>query len=254
MTRAIRIFILAAVALSSAFAGAADGAKQLYEKAVTAYEKSDYLKALQFIDDSIKADPANKQAQKLKLVIESALHPADVPGAAPAANTTDDLWSYSPGQNGLDVDPEYLRVYQLADGPTEELAYATRALRFPTNAVEWETDFQMKVGDYGTVGSGVSLRSGTKVLLSLYADNGVFRLNTPSPTIFGEKVRSGWHDYKLVWRAGIVEVWIDEAKAYSTPCSGIPDLLVFGGDLGKKGRQTEAYFVFSGTSYNVPGK
>jgi hypothetical protein len=230
---------------------------QLYEQAVNAYERDNMLQALQLIDKSLKLAPDNKQAQKLKQVIEAALHPADAPSASgvPVASAmSDSVWTYSPGDNALESEPLFLHVYHSAEGPTADHAYATMALTFPPQAVEWEAEFKMKIGTVQSVGSGVILRNDQKPIISLLGGADGLKLQAADRTVLHGKVDSRWHDYRMWWRAGRLELWQDGNRVAAGTSSGIPNLLQFGGDWGRQGRQTEAFFQWVGMSYNVPDK
>jgi hypothetical protein len=223
-------------------------AQELYDKAVVAYENDNYLKALDLLNQSLKVAPDNKQALKLKLVIESELHP-DGPGASGDGNS---LWTYCEGQNSLDSDPEYLHVSHTASGPVTEPAYATMSVVLPAKTTEYEIIFKLKFGDLGGLPSGVILRSKDKAVLQLVADTSSQSFGTPDTTFAKKPVDPSWHEYHIRWRAGQAELSCDGHILATGPCSAMPDLLQFGGVQGKSGRQSEAFFQWIGLDYNVP--
>src|SRR5205807_9869626 len=94
---------------------AGDDAKQLYEKAVSAFEKDDYLKALDLVGQAIKLSPANRQAQKLKLVIEETLK-GEVGAVDGSTGPSNSRWTFCFGQNTIESEPSFVHVYHTADG------------------------------------------------------------------------------------------------------------------------------------------
>jgi hypothetical protein len=240
------------VLLQSSLAGPIDDAHRLYEKAVDAYSNDDALKALSLINESLKLVPDNKQAQKLKLVIESALHPADISLEPGTGVTSDSLWTYCQGENTLESDPQFLHAYHSAEGVVQDPSYATMSLSLPPTCTEYEVLFRMKIAETGSIPSGVVLLNGDKPVVSLLTDAFGRTVSASPKTLAHTKVDSQWHEYSIRWREHKVEVTADGQQVGSGYCDGIPNLLQFGGRAGKKGIQTEAYFEWVGLNYNVP--
>jgi len=247
MSRFIKLAVFAAVLGLSLWSAADESAQVLYERAVAAYERDDYLRALQFVNQSLKLAPDSKQAQKLKQLIDVSLHSGESgsgTGAAP-----DSVWSYSPGENSLESDPESIHVFHSAMGATTQPAYATMALHLPAKCTEYEVIFKMKFGASGSLSSGTCLRSGTKILNSVTADATGYQ---HFGALGKKKVDGAWHEYRIRWRGGQTEFFCDEELLAKGPCEGIPDLLQFGSQTGKSGRQIEAWFQWVGLNYNMP--
>jgi len=112
---------------------AGDDAKQLYEKAVSAFEKDDYLKALDLVGQAIKLSPANRQAQKLKLVIEETLK-GEVGAVDGSTGPSNSRWTFCFGQNTIESEPSFVHVYHTADGLVNAPSYATMALQLSSRS------------------------------------------------------------------------------------------------------------------------
>jgi len=230
----------------------AQSSPSLYDQAVSAYENDNLLRALQLINQCLKATPENKQAQKLKELIDSTLHSADSASGG-ATGLSDSPWSYYQGANTLESAPESLHVFHSANGATADHAYATMSLGLPSKVTEYEVIFRLKYGTLGNVPTGVYLRAGEKVLSYVVAESDGQRTFGNDSALGHKKLDGGWHEYRMWWRGGQLEFRCDDELVAHGPCKDVPNLLQFGGLTGKSGRQTEAYFQWVGLNYNVPG-
>jgi len=227
-----------------------DSAQQLYEKAVAAFEKDDYLKALDLIGQSLKLSPDNKQAQKLKLVIQETLRGEEGAenGSGGASNSR---WTFCYGQNTIDSEPTFVHVWHTADGPVDSPSYATMALQLPAHIKEYEVLFSLKFGEAGDMPSGVAVLSGTKVIASIEQAGEMRTLQVEGKQISRRRIDALWHEYSIGWRAGVLSFRCDDREIAHAACKEVPDLLQFGGLSARAGHQQEAFFQWVGLDYNV---
>ena len=248
--RLIICLSLAAVATLSVTQDASpqdsEKSRKFYELSVAAYEKGNLLRTQQYLRKALQLAPGNAQALKLKEVVDEFLRPAGGKSGGEVAP-----WALYDGDNVVDFRPQFVHIAHTSDGSTSDLAYMMIPLRFPKEAVRCDVEFKIKSLGDGSVPTGVALRTAENVLMSIEAGKDLVALGG-NQTVWRRKNDTKWHEYRIDYHAGSAQIFMDGRLVTAAPCASMPEMLVFGSPEGASGRQTEAWFEWLGSGYNIP--